>query len=94
MIIVERDKLSYGYVEAVHFWYEMLMNTFKNHQCFVSGKDKCVFIKHELRKLLFCGTTVDDCLFICVRNKKWQIQMFKDTFEEVTIEAGDELGQI
>jgi hypothetical protein len=31
-VIVEMDKLSYGYVEAAHYWYETLMSAFKNNQ--------------------------------------------------------------
>jgi len=54
-VIVEMDKLSYGYVEAAHYWYEMLMPTFKNKQYAISKKDKCVFIKPEEEKVAICG---------------------------------------
>jgi len=46
-VIVKMDKLNYGYVEAVHYWYETLMSAFKNNQYAISGKDKCMFIKHQ-----------------------------------------------
>jgi predicted RNA-binding protein (virulence factor B family) len=40
---------------------------------------------------------VDDCLFICTRDDKSineQIIMLNNAFEEVTVEAGDELGLV
>jgi hypothetical protein len=63
----------------------------------VSNKDKCVFIKHEAKHVAFCGTTVDDCLFVCTRNDEWiqqQIAMLKSKYQEITIEQGDQLGLI
>jgi hypothetical protein len=48
-------------------------------------------------KTALCGTTMDDCLFICTRNDKWieeQKRRLKDAFEEVTVELGDELGLV
>jgi len=62
-VIVKIDKLSYGYVEAAHYWYETLMSAFKNNQYAISRKDKCLFIKRQDNKLALCGTTVYDCLF-------------------------------
>jgi hypothetical protein len=49
-VIVELDKPSYGYIEAAHYWYEMLMTTFKDNQYAASKKDKRVFIKREEEK--------------------------------------------
>jgi hypothetical protein len=56
-----------------------------------------VFINDEANKLAFCGTTVDDCLFVCTNDESWinkQIQMLQLKYEEVMIEQGDELGLI
>jgi hypothetical protein len=96
-VIVKIDKLSYGYVEAAHYWYETLMSAFKINQYAIRRKDKCLFIKHQDNKLALCGTTMDDCLFICKRDDKWieeQIKMLKDAFKEVTMESDDELGLV
>jgi hypothetical protein len=96
-VIVKIDKLSYGYVEAAHYWYETLMSAFKINQYAIRRKDICLFIKRQDNKLALCGTTMDDCLFICTRDDKWieeQIKMLKDAFEEVTMESDDELGLV
>jgi hypothetical protein len=96
-VIVEMDKLSYGYVEAAHYWYENLAETFVSSGFKVSKKDKCVFIKRQGQDVAICRTTVDDCFFVCNRNQEWlesQVKMLKGKFEEVTMEAGDELGLI
>jgi hypothetical protein len=96
-VIVEMDKLSYGYVEAAHYWYETLAETFTSNDYNTSGKDKCLFIKKDESNVAICGTTVDDCLFVCNRNDEWiakQVKMLKDKFQEVTVESGDELGLV
>lgn len=43
-VIVKIKKLSYGYVEAVHYWWKDLTNTFTTDGYAVCKKDKCVFI--------------------------------------------------
>jgi hypothetical protein len=87
-VIVRMKKLSYGYVEAAHYWWRDLTEMFKTNGYAVSKKDKCIFIKRENKKIAFCGTTVDDCLFICSGEEKWikdQIGMLKRKFGEITI---------
>lgn len=56
-----------------------------------------MFIKHQDDKLSFCGTTMDDCLFLCTNKEERiqnQIQMLKNKYEDVTIEKENELGLI
>jgi hypothetical protein len=63
----------------------------------VSKKNKCVFLKHEENKVAFCGTTVDDCLFICTKDDTWindQVLMLKNAFQEVSLELGHEIGLV
>jgi hypothetical protein len=96
-MIVKMNKISYGYVEAAHYWWRDLSGTFTDNGYVVSNKDKCVFIKHEAEHVAFCGTTVDDCLFVCTRNDEWiqqQIAMLKSKYQEITIKQGDQLGLI
>jgi hypothetical protein len=96
-VIVEMKKLSYGYVEAAHYWWKDISNTFTDAGYKVSNKDKCLFIKRSMEHVAFCGTTVDDCLFVCTRDDAWikqQIQVLQDKYEEITIEQGDQLGLI
>jgi hypothetical protein len=41
------------------------------------------FIKRKGEKVSFCGTRVDDCLFVCTRDDEWikqQILMLKNAF--------------
>ncbi len=54
-------------------------------------------MKREAAKIAFCGTTVEDCLFVCTRDDAWiqkRIQMLEMQYEEVTTELGYELGLI
>jgi len=70
-VIVEMDKLSYGYVEAAHYWWEELKDKFEKDDYTVSKKDKCVFIKRKEDKVSFCAIRVDDCLFVCTKDNEW-----------------------
>jgi hypothetical protein len=54
-MVVEMKKLSYGYVEAAHYWWKDLTKTFTDDGYTVSHKDKCVFIKREDGKIALCG---------------------------------------
>jgi hypothetical protein len=96
-VIFELDKLSYGYVEAAHYWWEELKDKFEKDDYAVSKKDKWVFIKRKGEQVSFCGTTVDDCLFVCMRDKEWikqQILLLENAFQEVTVESGNEIGLV
>jgi hypothetical protein len=96
-VVVQMKKLSYGYVEAAHYWWKDLTETFKTSGYKVSKKDKCVFIKRENRQVALCGTTVDNFLFICNGDQAWiqeQIMMLRNKYDDMTIEHGDELGLI
>jgi hypothetical protein len=95
MLIAKMKKLSYGYVEATCYWWKDLSNTLTENRYAVCRKDKCIFINCDAEHVAFCGTTVDDCLFVCTRDDVWiqqQIQMLQHKYEEVTIEQGDQLG--
>ncbi len=56
-VIVEMDKLSYGYVDAAHYWYENFAKTFVSSGYKVSNKEKCIFIKCQGENVVFCGMT-------------------------------------
>jgi hypothetical protein len=90
-------KLSYGFVEAVHYWWHDLTETFKRNGYKVSMKDKWLFIKREGNKPASCGTTVDDCFFVATCDEEWitaQSSMLKDKYHEITVQRGDELGLV
>jgi hypothetical protein len=96
-VIVEMKAISYGFVEAAHYWWKGLTETFENSGYSQSNKDKCVYIKRDGDKVAYCGVTVDDCFFVTSRHDNWknqQINMLKDKYEEITVEDGDELGLI
>ena len=96
-MIMEMTKISYGLVEATHYWYKNLKVTFEVNDYDVSKKDKCVFIRRTDNKVAYCGTTVDDCFSVTTKDDKWinkQTAMLKDAYEAVEIELGDELGVI
>jgi hypothetical protein len=96
-LVVEMTAISYGFVEAAHYFWKGLTNTFVSNGFVQSPKDKCVFIKRENTDVAYCGVTVDDCFFVMTRNPEWkqqQIDMIKNKYEEITVEEGDELGLI
>jgi hypothetical protein len=96
-MVVEMNKLSYGYVEAAHYWYEDLSKTFYQNNYCRCRKDKCVFIEREDNKVAYCGMTVNDCLFVCTKDEKsiqQQIEMLKKKYNEITVRMSDKIGLI
>ena len=96
-MVMELTKISYGLVEAAHYWYKDLRMTFEKNDYKPSKKDKCVFICRSEDKVAFCATTVDDCFFVTTNNETWmqqQIHMLKNAYEVIEVEQGDELGLI
>jgi hypothetical protein len=96
-IIMKMTKISYGLVEAAHYWYQDLKKTFLKNGYHASMKDKCVFIKRVEDKVSYCATTVDDCCFVTTKDDLWmneQIEMLKIAYEVVEVEQGDEIGLI
>ncbi len=84
-VIVKMKKISYGYVEAAHYWYKDLSETFFSAGYNQSKKDKCVFIKKEDGNMACCATTVDDCLFVTSNDGTWiqgQIEFLKAKYED------------
>jgi hypothetical protein len=53
-VVVKRKKLSYGHVEAAHYWWKDLTKTFTDDGYTVSHKNNCVFIKRNEGKIAFC----------------------------------------
>jgi len=94
-IVVEMDKLMYGFREAAKYWNVKLVDVFLKAGYKQCAKDKCLLVKREGVNLSLCAITVDDCLFACTRDENWvkqQIELLITAFEEVTIERGEELG--
>jgi len=96
-VIVKMKKISYGYVEAAHYWYKDLSDTFFSAGYNQSKKDKCVFIKKEDGNMACCATTVDDCLFVTSNDGTWiqgQIEFLKAKYEDVAVEMGMKLDSL
>jgi hypothetical protein len=96
-IVMEMTKISYGLVEAAHYWYQDLKKTFLQNGYHASMKDKCVFIKRVEDKVSYCVTTVDDCCFVTTKDDTWineQVEMLRKAYEVVEVEQGDEIGLI
>jgi hypothetical protein len=95
-VIVKMKKISYVYVEAAHYWYKDLSDTFFSAGYNQSKKDKCVFMKKEDGNVACCATTVD-CLFFTSNDEtriQKQIEFLKAKYEDVSVEMGDEIGLI
>jgi hypothetical protein len=91
-ILVELDKIMYGYKEAAYWWNVTLVKTFLANGYKQMGKDKCVLVKSEGNKVSYCAITVDDCFFVTSRDEEWAnmgIKMLEEAFDEVTVERGD-----
>ena len=71
-ILVEMDKLMYGFKEAVHFWNKVLVAVFLRNGYKQLFKDCCVLVKRKDDKLSICAITVDDCLFALSRQAGWR----------------------
>jgi hypothetical protein len=96
-VVVRMKKLSYGYVEAAHYWWKDLTNTFTMDGYTVCMKDKCVFMKRCGEHVSYCATTVDDCLSTCTDEQSWkqeQIATLRNKYEEITVEDSEEIGLI
>jgi hypothetical protein len=94
-VVVEMDKLMYGYKEAAKYWNVTLIDVFLKMGYTQCRKDKCVMIKRQNNKLAICAITVDDCLFVTTKDEQFiqeQIKMLTDAFEEITVERGNDLG--
>ena len=93
-ILVEMDKLMYGFKEAAHYWHLVLIAVFIKHGYKQLFKDSCVVVKRgDDGRLSICAITVDDCLFGLTRHDGWrdeQIKMLRDAFENITVGLGDE----
>ena len=53
-ILVELDKIMYGYKEAAYWWNVTLVKTFLANGYKQMGKDKCVLVKSEGNKVSYC----------------------------------------
>ena len=95
-VLVEMDKLLYGYKEAAHYWWETLQAMFVNAGYVKCGSDECVLTLRDGDSVTHVATTVDDCFFITsdTTAKEKLICMCRDTFKEITVEEGDSLNII
>jgi hypothetical protein len=94
-MVVQNEKLMYGYQEVAHYWYDEIAAVFHNNGFKSCVKDKCVFVKTVGDKKAICRLTVDDGFFVATRDKEWieeQANMLHRAFKEVTVTQGDEIG--
>jgi hypothetical protein len=95
-MIVCMKHLSYGYVEAAHYWYKELSSTFEKNNYTKSKKDKCLFIHREAGNV-YCAVTVDDGLFAATGDEEWikqQIEMLRKAYIDITVEQGNDVGVV
>ena len=96
-LIVRMKHLSYGYVEAAHYWNKELSSTFEKNDYKKSKKDKCLFIRREGKNVAYCAITVDDALFAATGDESWikkQIEMLRKAYTDITVEEGESIGVI
>ena len=91
-ILVELDKIMYGFKEAAHWWNKTLIKVFLDNGYRQKSKDQCVIFKVEGGQVSYCVITVDDCFFEITRDEEWingTINMLKAAFEELTVERDE-----
>ena len=67
-ILVQLDKIMYGYKEAAHWWNKTLTKVFVDDGYRQMSKDRCVMVKAEGDKVSYCAITVDDCFFAITKD--------------------------
>ena len=95
-ILVEMDKLLYGYKEAGYFWYKLLIAMFVKHGYQQSFWDPCLVFKHDASGSRAIAISVDDCLckVSSTALKDEIIEMCRETFGRITIEDGPVLNHL
>ena len=95
-VLVEMDKLLYGYKEAGFYWYKLLIAMFLNHGYQKSFWDPCLVFKHDAAGSRAVTISVDDCLCkVSSEELKVEIiQMCRDTFGRITVEEGPVLNHL
>jgi hypothetical protein len=91
-ILVEMDKLMYGFKEAAHYLNKVLVAVFVKKSYVQLHKDSCVLMRKDGDKKSICAITVDDCLFVVTRQSGWkqeQIDMLREAFGGITVDEGD-----
>ena len=91
-ILVQMDRLMYGYKEAAHYWWVTLISVFVAAGYRANVKDPCVMMKTEGKLVAFVAITVDDCFFTTTKDTGWieaQVKLLRDAFEELTVSRGD-----
>ena len=91
-ILVELDKIMYGYKEAAHWRNKTLIKVFMDYGYHQMSNDQCVMVKTDGNRVSYCAITVDDCFFAITRDENWinaAITMLKGAFEELTVERGE-----
>jgi hypothetical protein len=90
-ILVEMDKLLYGYREAGYYWHHLLMAMFLNHDFVQCHGDPCLVWKSNGKGEQFVTINTDDC-FVAVSSDALKldlIELCKNTFDEITLQEGD-----
>ena len=70
----------------------MLVKVFVDNGYRQLSKDQCVLVRSEGNKVSYCAITVDDCFFAMSKDPDWinqSVEIFKATFEELTVERGE-----
>jgi hypothetical protein len=96
-ILVQMDKMLYGYKEAAYYWNQCLMKMFTKAGYTISKKDKCLVYLKRGENVAYIAITVDDCCCAISRDTDWKnelINVCKQEFGQCTIEEGDSINVI
>ena len=94
-ILVEMQRLLYGYKEAAHYWNKVLLTMYIKAGYRQLTKDKCVVVYTSDAVISVGAITVDDCLHsIHTKELERLLGIMHQTFGEVTVEQGDTINVV
>jgi hypothetical protein len=90
-MLIEMDRMLYGYKEAGKMWNEVLVAMFVKHGFVVSTADPCYLRLRRGADEVDLTISTDDCLFSVTSDelKQEMIKLCRDTFKRITIQEGE-----
>ena len=95
-ILVEMDKLGYGYQEACHYFGEVMIEAMIGARMERGASDNCSWTYRRDGRVIHCGTIVDDICGVADSQETvdWFHQEMLKAFGEVVLETGDSIAWV
>jgi Reverse transcriptase (RNA-dependent DNA polymerase) len=95
-ILVEMDKLGYGYQEACHYFGELMIEVMIGAKMERHPSDICTWTYRRDGRVIHCGTIVDDICGVADSEETidWFHQEMVKGFKDVVLERGDSIAWV